>query len=175
MDFASAHPDRVNSLVLMGAGNLEFGERYQMIFRTWLHALESSPSDDLGPYSEVFATWIYSPAYLSASPDFVPNVARTLDKTMARAGTAENLRALIKSYGKEYAERKPRARASCPALFLQGEYDFLTPPAYLKGIERYFPHSILSVVEGAGHNIRVERREEFEKQMMHFFLQDEDF
>lgn len=172
VDFAGEHAARVRALVLMGASNDAYAERYQAIFRTWLVALLASPPEDLTPYAEAYLPCIYSPHYLVQARGQTPKIAAALDRTLSRRGIAANLRATIDSFAEDFLRAHRQHLVEAPTLLLQGELDFLTPPVVLREASWQFPKGTLKVLDGSGHNIRVERREEFEREMLNFLLDD---
>jgi pimeloyl-ACP methyl ester carboxylesterase len=174
-DLALARPELVRSLVLMGYGGEALAERNQIVFRSWLHTLLSCPIGDLSPFADALLPWVYSPAYLARSAAAVPEIAKAIELIMTRDGLAANVRASMISLDNSYERSHRNSTIKARTLILQGEFDMLTPPAFLKSVSQRFDDCTIKVVSGSGHNVRAERRGEFESSALEFFFADPEF
>jgi pimeloyl-ACP methyl ester carboxylesterase len=174
VDFVGANPGRALRLVLIGAGNEKLAPRYRAIFSSWRHALEASPADDLLPFVETFVPWAFNPGYFSRDPEFFARYAKLLAATHTRRGLGANLGAMIRSYEPDHVGRVPMKAIATRTHFVQGEYDFLTPPQYVRELVDLFPHSSLAVIPGCGHNVRVNEPRRLEQEILDFLVRDDE-
>jgi 3-oxoadipate enol-lactonase len=175
MDYAFQYPERVRGLVLMGASNDNLGPRYQMIFSSWIRLLDTCPSDDLTAYVNAYLPWIFGPNYVAEHADLATQIGQLLLRTQTISGTRANLKSLVRSYDLAHAAKTRGHRVASRILFLQGEYDFLTPPGCLQQALTQYPNAQLRIIRGSGHNVRVEKPQEFEDALIGFLLEDDDF
>jgi esterase len=173
-DFAGDAGERALRLVLIGASNDRLAPRYRAIFKSWLNALETSPADSLQPFVEAFATWALDPGYFSRDPDFCAKYAKLLAQTHTRRGLGANIRALIKSYETPYMTEYRLKRITTRTHFVQGEFDFLTPPSFIREMVQNFPHSSVSVIPGSGHNVRVADPLRLQQEILDFLTRDDE-
>jgi 3-oxoadipate enol-lactonase len=173
-DLAGSHPDRALRLVLIGAGNDRLAPRYRAIFRSWLRALELSPADDLLPFVEAFVTWALDPGFFSRHPDFFRGYARLLAATHTRRGLGANIRASAESYEADDVKRFRRKPIAIRTRFIQGEFDLLTPPAFIREMVDIFPRSSLTVIPGCGHNVRVAEPLRLQQEILDFLTRDDE-
>jgi pimeloyl-ACP methyl ester carboxylesterase len=174
VDFAGSHGEQALRLVLIGASNDRLAPRYRAIFRSWLAALEMSPPDSLQPFVEAFVTWALDPAFFARDPDFFAKYAKLLAQTHTRRGLAANIRALINSYEPQYMAQYRLKRIAARTHFIQGEFDFLTPPAFIREMVQSFPHSSVSVIPGCGHNVRVADPLRLQQEILDFLTRDDE-
>ncbi len=174
VDFAAMHPDRALRLVLIGASNDRLAPRYRAIFSSWLKALECSPPDDLQPFVEAFVTWAFNPGFFSRDPDFFARYAKLLAATHTRRGLGTNIKASVRSYEPDYVAKFRHRRITTRTHFVQGEYDFLTPPQFVREMVDMFPHSSLTVIPGCGHNVRVNEPRRLEQEILEFLVRDDE-
>jgi pimeloyl-ACP methyl ester carboxylesterase len=173
IDFARANPDRALRLVLIGAGNNRLAPRYRAIFTAWLRALEFSPAGDLVPFVEAFVPWAFDPAFFSRDPDFFRRYAKLLAATHTRRGLGANIEALARSY-----EPNQVAKLGKPILtrtrFIQGEFDLITPPSFIREMVDQFPLSSLTVIPSCGHNIRAAEPLRLQQEILGFLISDDE-
>lgn len=174
VDFAATAPERALRLALIGASNEKLAPRYRAVFSSWLHALETSPPDDLQPFVETFVPWAFNPGFFSRDPGFFERYAKLLATTHTRRGLAANLRAMIGSYEPDYVARFRMKPIATRTHFVQGEYDFLTPPQYIRELVDLFPHSSVAVIPGCGHNVRVNEPRRLEQEILDFLVRDDE-
>jgi pimeloyl-ACP methyl ester carboxylesterase len=174
VDFASQVGDRALRFVLIAASNDRLAPRYRAIFKSWLNALEASPADDLEPFVETFVPWALDPATFVRDPDFASKYAKLLARTHTRRGLAANIRALIKSYETPYLAEHRLKRITTRTHFIQGEFDFLTPPSFIREMVQGFPHSSVSVIPGSGHNVRVADPLRLQQEILDFLTRDDE-
>jgi len=173
-DFAGAHGDRPLRLVLIGASNPRLAPSYRAIFNSWLRALQFSPPDSLLPFVEGFVTWAFPPAFFARDPDFFARYAKLLAAMHTRRGLGANIHAVIRSYEPAYVAKHPAQPISTRTLFVQGEYDFLTPPGFIREMVDLFPRSSMSVIPGCGHNVRVGEPRRLEQEIIDFLVRDDE-
>ena len=65
---------------------------------------------------------------------------------------------------------KLNAKALCQSLFMRGSLSHYILDEYLSDIEKYFPNYQLATIEGAGHWIHAEKRNEFNQVLIRFLL-----
>lgn len=173
-DFAVAQPERPLRLVLIGAGNERLAPRYRAIFSSWLHALEASPPNDLLPFVETFVPWAFNPGFFSRDPDFFARYAKLLATMHTRRGLGANIAAIVSSYDPDYLARHRTRPVATRTHFVQGEYDFLTPPQFIREMVDLFPHSSVTVIPGCGHNVRVSEPRRLEQEILDFLVRDDE-
>jgi pimeloyl-ACP methyl ester carboxylesterase len=173
-DLAASHPERALRLVLIGAGNDRLAPRYRAIFSSWLRALEHSPADDLTPFVDAFVTWALDPAFFSRDPDFFGKYARLLAATHTRRGLGANIRASARSYEQDYVRSFRRRPIPIKTRFVQGEFDLLTPPPFIREMVDVFPQSSLVVIPGCGHNVRVAEPLRLQREILDFLTRDDE-
>jgi pimeloyl-ACP methyl ester carboxylesterase len=173
-DFAGVHSERALRLVLIGASNDRLAPRYRAIFRSWLNALETSPADSLLPFVESFVAWALDPAYVARDPEFFAKYAKLLAQTHTRRGLSANIRAMIKSYEAPYMAEYQLKRITARTHFIQGEFDFLTPPSFIREMVQNFPHGSVSVLPGCGHNVRVADPLRLQQAILDFLTRDDE-
>jgi pimeloyl-ACP methyl ester carboxylesterase len=169
-DYAELHPSKVDSLVLMGIAPPTLSRRNLVIFQSWLNALESSTEEDFTPYVQTYMPWIYGPEFLARSTPPVHRIAQGLSQSMTRAGMAANIGATMESLRRCLAPDYLDPPISSPTVVLQGEYDLMAPPKLLSHFDAKFPNGTLTAILRAGHNVRGENREEFERLALDFLL-----
>jgi pimeloyl-ACP methyl ester carboxylesterase len=174
IDFAAGAPERALRLVLIGASNDKLAPRYRAIFSSWLHALNASPPHDLLPFVETFVPWAFNPGYFSRDPDFFARYAKLLAATHTRRGLAANIAAIVESYGPDRAARSRTKPIATRTHFVQGEFDFLTPPQFIREMVEIFPRSSVTVIPGCGHNVRVGEPRRLEQEILDFLVRDDE-
>lgn len=174
-DFALTHPELVHSLVLMGYGGQELAQRNQIVFQSWLHALSACEPGDVEPFIETLLPWLFSPGYLAVSSSAIRGIAPAINRVMTRDGLRANVRASMVSLGESYERVRRTKVIKAPSLILQGELDILTPPTFLRSCGEEFESCTLKLISGSGHNVRIERRDEFEAAALEFLLADPAF
>ena len=174
IDFAAAQPGRALLLLLLGASNENRAPRYRAIFSSWLHALNTSPPHDLLPFVETFVPWAFNPGYFSRDPDFFARYAKLLATTHTRRGLAANIAAIVESYGPGQSPHPRIAPIATRTHFVQGEFDFLTPPQFIREMVEFFPHSSVTVIPGCGHNVRVGEPRRLEQEILDFLVRDDE-
>ena len=61
-------------------------------------------------------------------------------------------------------------RGLCQSLFMRGSLSHYVSDEYLSNIEKYFPNYQVATIEGAGHWIHAEKRDQFNHQVIRFLL-----
>ncbi|HEX9490002.1 MAG TPA: alpha/beta hydrolase [Stellaceae bacterium] len=174
VDFAAANPDQALRLALIGASNEKLAPRYRAIFSSWRHALEASPPHDLLPFVETFVPWAFNPGFFTRDPDFFARYAKLLAATHTRRGLGANIGAMVSSYDPDYVARFRMKPIATRTHFVQGEYDFLTPPQFIREMVDLFPHSSVAVIPGCGHNVRVNEPRRLEQEILDFLVRDDE-
>jgi pimeloyl-ACP methyl ester carboxylesterase len=170
IDYALAHPDKVEGLSLMGVATENLNHRNMVIFKSWLNALETSADEDMTRYVETYIPWIYGPDYLSRVAVPVRQIAQGLSNTMTKAGTAENIKSTLNALDEDYVLTRRGGVIEPPVLILQGEYDLMAPPGCLDDLSKRFARHDMIIVPRVGHNIRGENRAEFERRTLDFLV-----
>jgi 3-oxoadipate enol-lactonase len=156
-DFAIAHPDRVEALVLAGPiFSPTGGTRRRRLIRSWQRSLAAGGSAQLFDhiYPLVFSEQTIesggNAGYLAIREHFLivatpEQVGANLEASLAMRDDPARLRSI-----------------RCPTLVVTGDADFLTSPTTLSGIEALIPRCSTSVLPFAGHVPFYEACEAFE-------------
>lgn len=131
--------------------------------KNWLRIAASVEKRGLSSKPESQAR-AFSETYALANPEMLERLAR-LSEATDPAIYAEQARA-ASSYNFDEALEK----VSCPSLVIQGTGDRMTAVGGSVLLSRSLPNSTLELVEGAGHNLHMERPEEF-LQLVRTFIQ----
>jgi pimeloyl-ACP methyl ester carboxylesterase len=118
--------------------------------------------------------WAFNPGYFSRDPDFFARYAKLLAATHTRRGLGANIAAIVASYDSDSAARSRRKPIATRTHFVQGEYDFLTPPQFIREMVELFPHSSVTVIPGCGHNVRVSEPRRLEQEILDFLVRDDE-
>lgn len=151
------HPSRLRSLVLVSTSS-EVGAAaaaawQRVAERVERHGLDARTAD---------ASRAFAAAFVAAHPEVVAEISRRTAASDPR-GYAEAARA-----ASGYHWTAELARVTAPTLILQGLEDQLTPPGGSVKMSRVLPHARLLMVEGAGHNVPIERPEVFRASVLAF-------
>jgi len=158
-EFALRHADRLDRLVLSGAGAAPARSVFDPI-RTWSWI---KTHDDSG---EVFAaeqfTWLFSPGFLRDQEAVRQTIAflSSNPNPVASAAYGRQARAYVQH---DALDRLGAIRA--PTLVVVGEEDRLTPPWTAREVAEAIPGARLEIIRGPGssHVLPLERPDEFNR------------
>jgi pimeloyl-ACP methyl ester carboxylesterase len=162
-DFALAHPDRVDALILAGPiFSASGGMRRRRLVKSWLRSLASGgPAqmfDHVYPliFSEQTIENGGNAAYLAIREYFLvvatpESAGANLEASLAMSDDPARLRDI-----------------QCPTLVVTGDADFLTSPTSLAGIATLIPDCVTEVLPFAGHVPFFEVNESFQETALAF-------
>jgi len=156
-DFALAHPDRVDGLVLVGPPFSPWGSaRRRRIATSWISALDTAGPRGLFDliYPLVFGDRALAgggtPAYLALRERFLAmNSHAQLRANLSAALDADDDPDLLR-------------RVTAPTLLLAGDDDFTTTETTLQGIADLMPDATVEIIERCGHLPYFEATDRFE-------------
>jgi len=142
LDLAARHPDRVGSLVLLGAAA-----------RMPVHpALLAAARDDLPAAAAMIAAWGHAPGGRSA-PGLCPAaLTRRVIEASPPGALAVGLAACDAYDGTEAA-----ARITAPATLILGAADRMSPAKAGRALAERIGRARVTVLEGAGHMLMADR------------------
>jgi 3-oxoadipate enol-lactonase len=160
VDFALAHPERVEALVLIGA--VVSGGSYSEHFRA-RGLTNGRPYRTSGDIAGTIERWV-------ADPYFVAPESRAAQESMRRLLTAHPEPALGTL---RWSDDPPTAPArlreiQSPALILVGEHDIPDVHAHAGMLEAGLVRAKRIVVAGAGHEVALEQPQAFEEAVLEF-------
>lgn len=170
LDFALRHPGRVERLVLLAAHSPVVAERYRMIINTWQQVLPDSEQGDWFPFAQAVCPWVFGAKYLAARPSFPQAYAKHIAAAHRPAGVRANLRVLHRVHDRERLSYYESEESMVPALVINGEDDYLTPPAVLPAAMRVLPRATLILLPNCGHAVTEEGGYEAERRITDFLL-----
>jgi pimeloyl-ACP methyl ester carboxylesterase len=170
LDFALRHPERVERLVLLAAHSPVVAERYRMIINTWQQVLPESEQGDWFPFAQAVCPWVFGAKYLAARPSFLQAYAKHIAAAHRPDGVRANLRILHRAHDRERLSYYESEESTVPALVVNGEDDYLTPPGVLPAAMRVLPRATLILLPNCGHAVTEEAGYEAERRIMDFLL-----
>jgi pimeloyl-ACP methyl ester carboxylesterase len=167
-DFAAAHPERVNGLILCGAVFNPLGsKRRKYLTRSWLASLEAGGAAALFNtfFPLVFGDHTIehggTPAYLAMRERFLAlNSEEQLRKNLSASLTTEDDPAKLREI-------------ACPTLFLSGDGDFLNSVSSLDALSKLCRAAEVEVLPFSGHVPYFEVTEAFEEAVQRFITRCE--
>jgi 3-oxoadipate enol-lactonase len=170
LDFALRHPGRVERLVLLAPHSPVVAERYRMIINTWQQVLPDSEHGDWLPFARAVCPWVFGAKYLAARPTFLEAYAKHIAAAHRPAGVRANLQVLHRAHDRERVSYYESEQSTVPALVINGEDDYLTPPGVLPAAMRVLPRATLILLPNCGHAVTEEAGYEAERRIMDFLL-----
>lgn len=151
--FASQHPERVRSLVLIDPLHRHFELRHlDSLQRVWGRPIEEVLLPrDLASYDAMMAVSVHDPFFL---PDFMK---RQVLETIYQVNISQRESMLRAVRQDEAYLRRTAVGSSAPTLMVWGEGDALFPSRGAALLARDFPQSKLVLIPNAGHIPHMER------------------
>ncbi|MFD3696242.1 alpha/beta fold hydrolase [Streptomyces sp. NPDC058646] len=160
MEMRLRHPGRVRALVLSDTSPVPESEEG----RTFRHAVaERLLAEGMAPYADEVIDKMLAPYNVTGMPEVAARVG-----AMMRATDPEGAAAALRGRAERPDYRPVLARATEPCLVLVGADDVYTPVAEAEALHALMPHSVLTVIEGAGHLPGVEQPEAFNRVLLDF-------
>ena len=165
-EFALRHANRVDRLILTGAGGAPARSAFDPI-RTWTWVKANDPT------GEVFVgqqfTWLFSTAFLR-SPESVQQTM-TLLASNPNPITPEAYERQAQAY-LEFDSLDRLGGITAPTLVVVGEQDLLTPPWIGREVADAIPGARFEVIHGGGssHVVPIERPDDFNKLVANFLV-----
>jgi len=165
LEFALAHPDRVQSLILVSTApdtTDEMRARFEA-------SAEVAESGDLGGFAEGFVNFIFTSDYAERHPDEVADFRQRLER-IDPAGYAQSIRALGNR-----PDLSPRlGRLRVPALIVTGALDPIPTSAPGAAVLAHaLSNACAEVVPDAAHLPQIEQPERFNRLVLDFFAEVE--
>ncbi|MGQ4486608.1 alpha/beta hydrolase [Streptomyces sp. 372A] len=120
-------------------------------------------ADGMAGYADEVIDKMLASYNVTALPEVA---ARVL--AMMRATDPRGAAAALRGRAERADYRDTLAAARCPVLVVVGADDVYTPVADAEAIARLAPHSVLRVIEGAGHLPGAEQPERFNRELLDF-------
>lgn len=149
LELALRHPERVRGLILISTG-------------AHFPALAATPSLFLLPIA--VAPGKFRDLFLGEE---VSAEALALARAAVAGCPPDIIRADINA-AKAFDARSALPRLRCPALILCGTEDHITPPRYAAWLKEGLPDSRVTLVQGAGHMLPLERPEQVNAALARF-------
>lgn len=150
-------PERVRSLILISTSS-EVGELAVASWQRLASIIEERGFDE----RTADASRAFSPEFAERHPEVVKDMGRR-----NAANDPLSYAAAARAVG-DYRWTVELRRVNVPVLILQGLEDRLTPPGGSVKMQRALPRARLLLVEGAGHNLPIERSEVFRSALLGF-------
>ncbi|MFD7100376.1 alpha/beta fold hydrolase [Streptomyces xanthophaeus] len=160
MEMRLRHPGLVRALVLSDTSPVPETEDGK---KTRLGTAERLLAEGMGPYAEEVIDKMFAPYNVSGMPEAAAHV-----DAMMRATDPEGAAAALRGRAERPDYRPLLARATEPCLVLVGADDVYTPVAEAEALHALMPHSVLTVIERAGHLPGVEQPEAFNRALLEF-------
>ncbi|MFI8500365.1 alpha/beta fold hydrolase [Streptomyces sp. NPDC085524] len=160
MELRLRHPGVVRALVLSDTSPVpenEDGRKYRR------ELAERLLAEGMEGYAEEVIDKMLAPYNVTG----MPGAAARVSAMMCATGP-EGAAAALRGRAERPDYRPVLAGASEPCLVLVGADDVYTPVADAEALHALMPHSVLTVVEGAGHLPGVERPEAFNRALLEF-------
>ena len=163
-EFALRHPDRLNRLVLSGAGGAPARSAFDPIrIWAWMKSHDGS--------GETFAAeqfvWLFSTSFLRNDAAVTQTLSLLASNPNPVTPTAYGRQA-VAYLQHDVLDRLRAIRA--PTLVVGGEQDLLTPPWILEEVARAIPGAEFRMLrgDGASHLLPLERPDEFNQLVANF-------
>ncbi|WP_328929233.1 alpha/beta hydrolase [Streptomyces sp. NBC_00190] len=160
METRLRHPGLVRALVLSDTTPLpetEEGAKHRRELADRLLA------EGMGPYAEEVIDKMLAPYNVTGMPEAAERVS-----AMMRATDPEGAAAALRGRAERPDYRPVLAGAAEPCLVVVGADDVYTPVAEAEALHALMPHSVLAVIERAGHLPGVEQPEAFNLALLEF-------
>ncbi|MFZ3474450.1 alpha/beta fold hydrolase [Streptomyces sp. 4.24] len=162
MEMRLRHPGLVRALVLSDSSSpaeTEEGKAFR------LNLAERLLREGMKPYTDEVIDKMLAPYNVTAMPEAAAKVTAMMYAT-APEGAAAALRG--RAERPDYAPVLAALPAEVPCLIIVGRDDVYTPVAEAESLHALVPHSVLTVVEQAGHLPGVEQPEAFNTALLEF-------
>ncbi len=163
MEMRLRHPGRVRALVLSDTSPVPETEDGRKARRELADRLVA---EGMRPYAEEVIDKMLAPYNVTAMPQAAAHVS-----AMMRATDPEGAAAALRGRAERPDYRPMLAALTEPCLVLVGEDDVYTPVAEAEALHALVPHSVLAVIERAGHLPGVEQPEAFNRALLEFLAQ----
>lgn len=163
MQFALDHPERTGKVIIADMAPKSYPPHHQGIIKG-LENVDFSQVENRSDVESFMTPYIPEE---SVRQFLLKNVYRKKDETYA---FRFNLNALSSDYDSLVSNSLPDKTFEKPVLFLAGEKSSYIQPEDEDIIKRYFPHSIIETVSGAGHWLHAENPSEFFEKTLNYLL-----
>ncbi|MEU9303790.1 alpha/beta fold hydrolase [Streptomyces sp. NPDC048269] len=160
MEVRLRHPGLVRALVLSGTTPVPETEEGAKRRRELADRLLA---EGMGPYAEEVIDKMLAPYNVTGMPEAAARVS-----AMMRATAPEGAAAALRGRAERPDYRPVLAEAAEPCLVVVGADDFYIPVAEAEALHALVPHSVLAVIERAGHLPGVEQPEAFNRVLLEF-------
>ncbi|MFJ4775827.1 alpha/beta fold hydrolase [Streptomyces sp. NPDC088762] len=160
MEMRLRHPGVVRALVLSDTSPVPETEEGQKFRR---ELAERLLSEGMRPYAEEVIDKMLAPYNVVGMPEAAARVI-----AMMCATAPEGAAAALRGRAERPDYRPVLAAAAEPCLVVVGADDVYTPVAEAEALHALMPHSVLAVIEGAGHLPGVEQPEAFNRVLLEF-------
>ncbi|MFJ8015534.1 alpha/beta fold hydrolase [Streptomyces sp. NPDC096339] len=160
MELRLRHPGVVRALVLCDTSpepETEDGRKYRR------ELAERLLAEGMRGYAEEVIDKMLAPYNVTGMPEAAARVS-----AMMCATDPEGAAAALRGRAERPDYRPVLARAAEPCLLLVGADDVYTPVADAEAMHALMPHSVLTVIDGAGHLPGVEQPEAFNRALLEF-------
>ncbi|MBP2035058.1 pimeloyl-ACP methyl ester carboxylesterase [Streptomyces avidinii] len=160
MEVRLRHPGLVRALVLSDTSPVPEtpdGAKFRR------ETAERLIAEGMRPYAEEVIDKMLAAHNVTAMPETAARVS-----AMMCATDPEGAAAALRGRAERPDYRPVLAGAAEPCLVLVGADDVYTPVAEAEALHALLPHSVLTVIEGAGHLPGLERPEAFNKALLDF-------
>ncbi|MFD9333294.1 alpha/beta fold hydrolase [Streptomyces sp. NPDC060028] len=160
METRLRHPGRIRALVLADTSPVpetEDGKKFRRELADRLLA------EGMGPYARESIDKMLAPYNVTGNPRAAAHVS-----AMMLATDPEGAAAALRGRAERPDYRPVLAALTEPCLVLVGRDDVYTPVAEAEALHALMPHSVLRVIERAGHLPGVERPEAFNQALLEF-------
>jgi 3-oxoadipate enol-lactonase len=161
-EFALMYPAMINKLVLCCTMD-KFSRRNKVLFECMYDSWKDGLSIDIW-FKELYC-WVFSPTFFKneQAVEFAVQFAVEYPYKQTLIGFKGQLEACI-----EFNSAKRLKNIYHETLVLAGEDDILITPRESKILTDNIPNSKMAIVTDAGHNLYIEKREEFLKKIIEF-------
>ncbi|MFG2981933.1 alpha/beta fold hydrolase [Streptomyces sp. NPDC048258] len=160
MEVRLRHPGLVRALVLSDTSPVPESEEGAKHRRELADRLLA---EGMGPYAEEVIDKMLAPYNVTGMPEAAAWVS-----AMMRATDPEGAAAALRGRAERPDYRPLLAGAAEPCLVVVGADDVYTPVAEAEALHALMPHSVLAVIERAGHLPGVEQPEAFNRVLLEF-------
>ncbi|MCX4695256.1 alpha/beta fold hydrolase [Streptomyces sp. NBC_01408] len=160
METRLRHPGLVRALVLSDTSPVPESEDGKQFRR---ELAERLLAEGMAPYAEEVIDKMLAPYNVSGMPEAAARVG-----AMMRATDPEGAAAALRGRAERPDYRPVLAGATEPCLVLVGADDVYTPVVEAEALHALMPHSVLAVIERAGHLPGVEQPEAFNRALLGF-------
>jgi pimeloyl-ACP methyl ester carboxylesterase len=164
-ELALAHPDRVQTLTLVGTCGRVDAKR-KMLLELWKGLIENDLPRDLLIKNRLL--WTLHDLTLKQE-DLIERMVEFYwrdDAPAAERVMARQLQAVIEHDSLDRVEQ-----IEVPTLLVCGEQDILTPPHFHRQLANRIPNSRLVLIPGAGHLVAAEMAPRFNRLVSRFLLE----